>query len=94
MSVNIDDVRHLAVLSKLSLSDDELRSLTSDIDAILGYIDQLDQLDTEGVKPTFQLTGLSNVWREDIIKSQIDRKKLLDLAPEQLGNQVKVPKVL
>ena len=94
MSVNIDDVRHLAVLSKLSLSDDELRSLTSDIDAILGYIDQLNQLDTEGVKPTFQLTGLSNVWREDIIKSQIDRKKLLDLAPEQLGNQVKVPKVL
>ena len=94
MSVNIDDVRHLAVLSKLSLSDDELRSLTSDIDAILDYIDQLDQLDTEGVKPTFQLTGLSNVWREDIIKSQIDREKLLDLAPEQLGNQVKVPKVL
>lgn len=94
MSVNIDDVRHLAVLSKLSLSDDELRSLTSDIDAILGYIDQLDQLDTEGVKPTFQLTGLSNVWREDIIKSQINREKLLDLAPEQLGNQVKVPKVL
>lgn len=94
MSVNIDDVRHLAVLSKLSLSDDELRSLTSDIDAILGYIDQLDQLDTEGVKPTFQLTGLSNVWREDAIKSQIDREKLLDLAPEQLGNQVKVPKVL
>jgi aspartyl/glutamyl-tRNA(Asn/Gln) amidotransferase C subunit len=46
------------------------------------------------VEPTFQLTGLSNVWRADEITPQLPREKLLALAPEMRDNQVKVPKVL
>ena len=57
MSVSLDEVRHLAALSEINLNDDELTSLTTDIDNIVDYINQLDELDTDNVEPTFQLTG-------------------------------------
>lgn len=94
MSVSKDDVAHLAALSSINLSDEELSALTVDLENIIGYIEQLQELDTSGVEPTYQLTGLSNVWRNDDIKPQLEREKLLQLAPDQLDNQVKVPKVL
>lgn len=94
MSVSLDEVRHLAALSEIQLSDSELESLTTDIDNIVGYINQLDELDTDQVEPTFQLTGLQNVWRDDKIEPQLSREKLLSLAPDTENNQVKVPKVL
>lgn len=94
MSVSLDEVRHLAALSEIQLSDSELESLTTDIDNIVGYINQLDELDTDQVEPTFQLTGLQNVWRDDKIEPQLSREKLLNLAPDTEDNQVRVPKVL
>ena len=94
MSVSKDDVAHLAALSSINLSDEELSALTVDLENIIGYIEQLQELDTSGVEPTYQLTGLSNVWRNDDIKPQLEREKLLQLAPDQLDNQVKVPRVL
>ena len=94
MSVSLDEVRHLAALSEINLNDDELTSLTTDIDNIVDYINQLDELDTDNVEPTFQLTRLHNIWREDTIEPQLPREKLLELAPAAENNQVKVPKVL
>ncbi len=94
MSVSKNDVAHLAALSSINLSDEELSALTVDLENIIGYIEQLQELDTSGVEPTYQLTGLSNVWRNDDIKPQLEREKLLQLAPAQLDNQVKVPRVL
>ena len=94
MSVSLEDVRHLAELSQIRLNKTELTSLASDIDRIVGYIDQLDELDTAGVEPTFQLTGLENVWRTDEIKPQLERRELLRLVPDSEDGQVKVPKVL
>jgi aspartyl-tRNA(Asn)/glutamyl-tRNA(Gln) amidotransferase subunit C len=94
MSVSKSDVAHLAALSSISLSDDELAALAVDIENIVKYIEQLQELDTSGVEPTFQLTGLSNVWREDEITPQLAREKLLALAPDAKNNQMKVPKVL
>ena len=94
MSVSLEDVRHLAELSQIRLDKTELTSLASDIDRIVGYIDQLDELDTAGVEPTFQLTGLDNVWRADEVKPQLGRRELLQLASDSEDGQVKVPKVL
>lgn len=94
MSVSKSDVAHLAALSSISLSDDELNALTVDLENIITYIEQLQELNTNGVEPTYQLTGLANVWREDEIEPQLSREQLLELAPESLNNQIKVPKVL
>jgi aspartyl-tRNA(Asn)/glutamyl-tRNA(Gln) amidotransferase subunit C len=93
--VSRDDVQHLAQLSSLQLNDDEVDSLQIDIEGILGYIEQLGELDTTGVEPTYQVTDLENVWREDVvIPSDVTREQLLARSPASENNQVKVPKVL
>jgi aspartyl-tRNA(Asn)/glutamyl-tRNA(Gln) amidotransferase subunit C len=94
-TISRDDVQHLAQLSNLQLGDEEAARLQTDIGTILSYIQQLDELDTTGVEPTYQVTGLENVWRDDaVIDDNVTREQLLALSPEAANNQVKVPKVL
>ena len=94
-TITNDDVRHLAQLSSLQMSGPEVKSIRADIEGIINYIGQLDELDTDGVEPTYQVTGLQNAWRDDeIIDSSVSRQQLLALAAEQSDNCVKVPKVL
>lgn len=93
--ISRDDVQHLAQLSSLQLADDEVDALQTDISNILGYVEQLGELDTSGVEPTYQVTDLQNVWRDDsVIDYGISREALLGLSHESTDNQVKVPKVL
>ena len=93
--ISRDDARHLAQLSSLQLSDSELDELQADISNILTYIEQLSEIDTEGVEPTYQVTDRENVWREDIVTNEaVTREQLLALTTESLDHQVKVPKVL
>lgn len=93
--ISSDDVRHLAQLSSLQLSDDEVASLQKDITGILSYVEQLNELGTDDVEPTYQVTDLENVWREDeVVEGDVAPGQLVSLAPESLQNQVKVPKVL
>ena len=94
-TITNDDVLHLARLSSLQLADDEIDGLRDDLTNILGYIEQLAELDTTGVTPTYQVTGLSNEWRNDEIDTGgVTRDVLLGVAPEHANGQVKVPKVL
>lgn len=93
--ISRDDVRHLAQLSSLQLSDNEIDDLQVDIGNILNYVEQLSELDTSGVEPTYQVTDLENVWREDVVDDYgVSRETLLGLAPASDNNQIKVPKVL
>lgn len=93
--ISDDDVQHLAQLSSLKLSEDEASALRIDLENIVGYIKQLDELDTTGVEPTYQVTDLENVWRDDVIDNYgIDKTALLALAPATDADQIKVPKVL
>ncbi len=93
--ISADDVRHLAQLSSLQLSDDEIGNLKNDIANILEYVELLTELDTENVTPTYQVTDLENVWRDDVVEnSDVSREQLLALAPDEHNNQIKVPKVL
>lgn len=93
--ISRDDVQHLAQLSSLQLGDDEATQLQADIEEILNYVNQLGELDTSQVEPTYQVTDLENVWRDDtIIDYGVSREQLLALAPESANNSVKVPKVL
>lgn len=93
-NISISDIQHLASLSSLALADDEVDGLRQDLENIIGYIKQLGELDTAGVEPTYQVTGLENVWREDEVQPGIPAEKLLELAPKKQNNQVKVPQVL
>ena len=93
--ISHDDVQHLAQLSSLQLTEDEVSALQIDLQNIVGYIQQLDELDTTGVDPTYQVTDLQNVWRDDVVDNYgIDKAALLALAPVAEAEQIKVPKVL
>ena len=94
-TITTDDVHHLAQLSSLQLSDSEVENLRADLENIVNYIKQLNEVDTSDVEPTYQVTGLENVWRGDEIDAgSVTPEQLLDLAAEQSGHCVKVPKVL
>lgn len=93
--ISRDDVLRLATLSSLQLADNEVEGLQADLEAILGYVEQLNELNTDGVIPAYQVTGLQNVLRDDVIdQGPITRETLLALAPENKDNHIKVPKVL
>ncbi len=95
MEVNQDTISHLAKLSNFALTDDESARLVTDINGIVQYISQLDELDTTGVEPTYQVFEMENIWRDDeILPQEADREALLALAKEVKDNQIKVPKVL
>ena len=94
ITISTSDIQHLESLSSLELTYDETEGLRQDLENIIGYIEQLGELDVSGVEPTYQVTGLSNVWREDEVQAGIPVEKLLGLAPEKQNNQVKVPQVL
>lgn len=88
------EVEHLASLSAISLRDSEIEPIMQNLEEILGYFEELGELDTTGVEPTYQVTGLSNIWREDEVKPHLSREELLSLSPDVQNNSVKVPKVL
>ena len=95
MEIKREDILHLASLSNLSLTDEEVESLGKDLQDIIKYISQLDELDTENVEPTYQVFEMENVWREDeILPQEAGREALLALTKEEKDNQIKVPKVL
>lgn len=93
--ISRDDVLKLASLSGLTLDDKEVDELRTDLESILGYVAQLDELDTEGITPAYQVTGLENIYRSDVVDAgSIDRESLLALAPDTQASHIKVPKVL
>ncbi len=101
MKIEREEIDHLAKLSNFSLDEREADSLTKDLENIIKYISQLDDLDTEGVEPTYQVFEMENVWRDDeILPQQADREALLATVPKYQDsdgvseNQIKVPKVL
>ena len=95
MEVTEKEIEHLAMLSNFSLSDAEKSALKVDLRNIIKYISKLDELDTTGVEPTYQVFEMENVWRPDEITDQdADREALLALTKEEEDHQIKVPKVL
>ena len=95
MEIKREDILHLANLSNFALSEQETKSLGGDLQNIIQYISQLDELNTDDVEPTYQVFEMENVWREDeILPQDADREQLLALTKESIDNQIKVPKVL
>lgn len=95
MDISDEDVKYLAKLSNFSLSDDEVSSLKQDLSNILTYVKQLDEVDTEGVEPTYQVLDLQNVWQDDEVEVPItSTESLIALANQTAERQIKVPKVL
>lgn len=90
-----DDVLKLAALSKIKLSDEEVEKFVIELDGIVAYVEQIDSADTEGLSPTDQVTGLTNVMRPDKeIAYEAKPEALLKNAPSTQDGQIKVKRIL
>lgn len=90
-----DDVLHLAQLARISLSDDEVDEFSEELSAILQYVEQLSSVDVAGLRPTNQVTGLTNVMRDDIVKDYgYAPRDLLKNVPAVQDNQLKVRRMI
>lgn len=89
-----DQVQHVAKLAKLRFTDDELNKFTEEFGRIIEMVEQLEEVDTEGVKPTYHGNELFNVMREDIAKEHHKAQEFLRNAPESEGSYIKVPAIL
>lgn len=93
--ITVDEVKKLASLSRFKVSDEEAKKYAQQIEAILGYVELLQQVDTEGLEPTSQVTGLENVSRKDEPDDyKVTPESLIERTPETMGRYIKVPKVL
>ncbi len=85
----------MAALAKLELSNDEVVKFQAEIDSMLQHFKDLDAVNTEGVNPTSQVTGLTNVHRPDLPQpSAVEPEELVKLAPKSKAGYLQVPRVL
>ncbi len=94
MSISKDDVKYIANLARLGLSETEVGHFQTQLEGILGYIDKLKKLDVTRVKPMAHASDIKNVYRVDSVKPSLDPEKILKIAPARAGNFFKVPKVI
>lgn len=94
MSLSLEEVRKVALLARLHLTDDELVQLTPQLAQIVGYVEQLGELDTSGVEPLAHPIELHSVFADDVPHASLDRSQALANAPKQDGECYRVPAVL
>ena len=96
MKLNKEEIKKIADLARLELTDKELETYGSQLSDILGYVDQLQEVDVTGVEPTAQVTGLENIMREDTVEDwpKDEVESALAQAPDREGRFVKVKRVL
>ena len=94
MKLNRKDVEHVAQLSRLDLSENELDKFTGQLDAILEYIDVLNQVDTSAVEPMAHVFEIRNVMRAVQVQPSLPREAALQNAPDAEDGFFKVPKIV
>tara|TARA_R110002049_G_scaffold2750_8_gene22142 strand:+ start:51833 stop:52141 length:309 start_codon:yes stop_codon:yes gene_type:complete len=94
MSLNQDDLRKLALLARMDLSDDQIEAIGPKLESILGFVDQLSELDTEDVEPMTTALDVDNRWRNDVVVEGLSRDEALRNAPDRDDECFLVPAVL
>jgi aspartyl-tRNA(Asn)/glutamyl-tRNA(Gln) amidotransferase subunit C len=90
-----EDVLKLARLARINLTEDELKEFTGEFDAILGYIEKLQSVDVDGLEPTIQVSGQTNVMRADtVVDYGYKPADLLRNVPTVQGDQIKVKRMV
>lgn len=92
--ISLDLVRHVALLSRLQLTDEEIQHFAADLNNILRYVDKLSELDTSGVPATSHSFQMENVFREDSVHQSLSNEDALQNAPEAEDGCFKVPAVI
>ncbi len=92
--ISAADVEKVATLARLELDDAAIADMTQQLDAVLGYFAQLDQVSTDGIEPLAHVGDLSNVFSDDVVRAGLDREAALGNAPSRDEQCFRVPAVL
>jgi aspartyl-tRNA(Asn)/glutamyl-tRNA(Gln) amidotransferase subunit C len=92
--INEAQVRKVAKLSRLELTETEIEEFTGQLSAILDYVEKMNELDTTDIEPLAHCLPISNAFREDRIQESLGTEKTLANAPQTDGEFFKVPKIL
>tara|TARA_Y100000994_G_C15466297_1_gene349042 strand:+ start:225 stop:530 length:306 start_codon:yes stop_codon:yes gene_type:complete len=92
--ITIDEVKHIAKLSKLDIPNDKLDYYVSELSQILDYFDIISKVDTSNVEPLINVSDNINIYRNDKSEVGINKNKFIENCPETFGNYIKVPKIL
>ncbi|MCM3585419.1 Asp-tRNA(Asn)/Glu-tRNA(Gln) amidotransferase subunit GatC [Mesobacillus maritimus] len=92
--ISTEQVKHVANLARLAITEEEATRLTQQLDKIITYAEQLNEIDTENIEPTSHVLDLKNVLREDIAKPGLPNEQVLKNAPDHQDGQIKVPPII
>lgn len=94
MALSADEVRHVAMLARLAVTDDEVEALAPELNDILGYAEKVGEVAADDVPPTVHPVPLENVLRDDVPGDVLDREELLAGAPESEDDRFVVPRIV
>ncbi|MBF0538283.1 MAG: Asp-tRNA(Asn)/Glu-tRNA(Gln) amidotransferase subunit GatC [Nitrospirae bacterium] len=94
MTISQRDVEHIAALSRLRLTQEEKELFGNQLNDILLYVNQLNELDTTDITPTSHVVPLRNIFREDTVQPSIAIDNALSNAPDKTGGFYRVPKII
>ena len=89
--ISEQEVRKIAELSRLSLSSDELKKRTEDMNNILNYMDTLNEIDTDNVEELYNVNDMSNPLRDDTFEQSLEKKDILKNSPSSNDDYIEVP---
>lgn len=92
--ISIEQVKHVAHLARLAVTEEEAEKFSKHLDAIIEYAELLNELDTDNVEPTTHVLDINNVLREDTARSWLSQEEALKNAPQQKDGQFKVPSII
>jgi aspartyl-tRNA(Asn)/glutamyl-tRNA(Gln) amidotransferase subunit C len=93
-SISLKDVKHIATLARLNFEEAEAEKIKDDLNSILGYMDKLNELNTDNVEPTSHTLDIYTVTRPDVAKPSLSNEEALENAPQAEDAHFKVPKVI
>ena len=94
MKITPEEISHVANLARLHMTQPEVEEMAKQLDEILSYVTKLNELDTQGVRPTTHAISIVNAFREDEVKPSLEHDKALANGPEQNGESYVVPRVI
>ncbi|EWH23160.1 Asp-tRNA(Asn)/Glu-tRNA(Gln) amidotransferase subunit GatC [Bacillus haynesii] len=92
--ISIEEVKHVAHLARLAITDEEAAMFTEQLDSIISFAEELNEVDTENVKPTTHVLQMKNIMREDVPDKGLPVEDVVKNAPDQKDGYIRVPSIL
>ncbi|MGM7724702.1 Asp-tRNA(Asn)/Glu-tRNA(Gln) amidotransferase subunit GatC [uncultured Metabacillus sp.] len=92
--ISVEQVKHVANLARLAITEEDAKLFTQQLDAIITFAEQLNEVDTENVKPTSHVLDMKNIMREDTPKKGLDNEEVIKNAPDHEDGYIRVPSIL